>query len=136
MLKACAAVVVASLLGAWAVQAAASSGGPAWKQIYEDGQSVYYVSTGGAPQPGEAEIESLIAFKVPQVVAGAQAWSMVSRMKLRCDQGQMLTVDNTFHAAKMGAGPLIQSQDAADTWHAPQPGSLGELVWNAVCGQK
>jgi hypothetical protein len=104
-----------------------------WKQIYEDGQTDYYVSAASPAQAGEAETESLMEFKIPQVVDGAQVWSVVSRMKLNCDQKQLVTLDSTSHALRMGAGPVIQAQAAGDTWHQPEAGSLGELILSTAC---
>jgi hypothetical protein len=149
MVKACAAVLLASLLWSAAPIARAGtiasppppssgppSGAPAWKQIYENGQTVYYVGAADIPQTGRSDIEALLAFKVPQVVDGAQVWSVVSHMTLSCDQKQMITVDNTLHALRMGAGKVVQTQAANDTWHQPEPGSLGELIWSTACGAK
>jgi hypothetical protein len=107
----------------------------AWKQIYEDSQTIYYVSATSPAQMGESDTESLLEFKIPQVVGSSQVWSVVSRMKLNCDQRQVVTIDNTSYALQMGTGTVIQSQGANDTWHQPEPGSLGELVWSTACGK-
>jgi surface-adhesin protein E len=106
-----------------------------WKQIYETGQTVYYVDAARAGLGSERDVETLLAFKVPQVVDGAQAWSMVSRMRLNCDSDQVATIDNTFYALPMGAGRAVQTQPADNEWHEPDPGSLGELVWSTSCGK-
>jgi hypothetical protein len=115
--------------------AAAQSSAPNWKVIYQDNQTAYYVDAGGAPKSGEAATASLIEYKVAQVVGGAQVWSIVSHMKVDCDQREIMTIDNTYYASKMGTGPVIQSQPSSDNWHAPQPDSLGGLIWNAACGK-
>ena len=86
-------------------------------------------------QTGEADTQTLLDFRIPQVVGGAQVWSVVSRMKLKCGQQQVVTVDNTLYALQMGAGKPIRSQDANDSWHEPEPGSLGELIWSTACGK-
>jgi hypothetical protein len=146
MVKACAVILVASLLSAPLARAepAASPPSPsstaatasrAWKQIYEDNQTVYYVSATGLAQTGESDTESLLEFKVPQVVGGVQVWSMVSRMKLNCDQNEVVTVDNTSYARPMGTGTVIQSQSANDAWHHPEAGSLGGLIWSTACAK-
>lgn len=113
----------------------AADGAPAWKQIFEDRQAVYLVDATAARQTGQFTVLSLLQYKVPQVVDGAQVWSVVSRMKLSCDGGRMLTLDNTFYALKMGQGPVVRSATVNDTWHQPQPDSLGGLIWNAACGK-
>lgn len=118
-----------------ATPAAAAGPGAAWKQIFENGQLVYYIDTGGFQKTGQSSLSSLLEYKVPQVMGGSQVWSIVTHMKLSCDQDQMLTIDNTLYALKMGAGPVVESQTADDSWHAPQPGSIGGLVWNAACGK-
>jgi hypothetical protein len=115
---------------------AAASAAPGWKQIYEDGQTVYYISAAAAPPSGQFEVETLLNFKIPQVIGGAQVWSVVSHMKASCDQKRLMTIDNTYFALRMGAGAVVQSQPASDTWHQPEPGSLGELVWSVACGAK
>jgi hypothetical protein len=148
MVKVCAAVLLAGLLCAAVPIACAgtiaspppsstspASGGP-WKQIYENGQTIYYVGAAYIPQTGQSDVEALLEFKIPQVVGGAQVWSVVSRMTLSCDQKRMITVDNTLYAHRMGAGRVVQSQAANDTWHQPEPGSLGELIWSTACGAK
>jgi len=109
--------------------------GPAWKQVYEDSQTVYYVDAANVPRIGQAEVQTLMAFKAPEVFDGVQVWSILSRMKLSCDQREMMTLDNTFHALPMGGGRVVQSQPSSDNWHSPKPGSLGELVWNSACGK-
>jgi hypothetical protein len=114
----------------------AAGGAPAWKQIYEDGQTIYFVAAASVQQTGESDIESLLEFKVPQVVDGVQVASVVSRMKLSCDQRRMVTIDNTLYAQPMGAGRIVQAQASNDTWHAPEPGSLGDLIWGVACGRK
>ena len=118
------------------LSAAAPGRTTTWKQIYEDGQTIYYVSAAHPTQGAESETESLLEFKVPQVVNSAQVWSVVSHMKLNCDAKQVVTIDNLSYAQKMGAGTVIQSQDANDTWHEPEPGSLGELIWNTACAKQ
>jgi hypothetical protein len=141
-------VLVVGLLGAAAALAAANaspppqspgpgamSGAVAWKQVYANSQATYYVGATNLPQAGDSDTETLLDFKIPQVVGSAQVWSVVSRMKLRCGQQQVVTVDNTLYARRMGAGKAIQSQDANDNWHEPEPGSLGELIWSTACGK-
>jgi hypothetical protein len=150
MVKARAAVLLAGLLGGVApislAQPVASpssasssaitpSRTPAWKQIFENNQTVYYVSAADVVQTGESNAESLMEFKIPQVVGSAQVWSVVSHMKLNCDQKQVVTIDNTFYARRMGTGTVIQSQNVNDNWHQPEPGSLGELIWSTACGK-
>jgi hypothetical protein len=150
MIKARAAVVLACLLcvAAPAVRAqaiaspppspghAAASQAPGWRQIYEDGQTIYYISAATAPTSGQFDVEALLNFKVPQVIGGIQVWSVVSHMKSNCDQQRMMTIDNTYYALRMGAGPVVQLQPAGDTWHQPEPGSLGELVWSVACAKR
>jgi hypothetical protein len=144
MVKTCSVALAVGLFSASLASAAppppSSSAGVAshagsWKQIYEDSQTIYYVSAAGAGQTGESDTQSLLEFKVPQVVGGVQVWSMVSRMKLSCDKNQVVTVDNTSYALPMGAGTVIQSQGANDTWHHPEPGSLGGLIWSTACAK-
>lgn len=115
--------------------ARAQTSPPAWKQIYENGQVAYYVDSASLRTSGEFSVTSLLEYKIPQVVNGSQVWSMVTHMKLNCGQDQMVTTDNTFYALKMGAGPVVQSQPANDTWHPPQPDSLGGLIWATACGK-
>jgi hypothetical protein len=149
MVKVCAAVLVAGLLCVAVPMAcagtiaspppsntSAASGGPVWKQIYENGQTIYYVDAAHIPLTSQSDVEALLEFKIPQVANGAQVWSVVSRMTLSCDQKRMITVDNTLYAQRMGAGRVVQSQAANDTWHQPEPGSLGELIWSTACGAK
>jgi len=147
MVKACSVVLVVGLFSASLARAeptasppsssaaGAASGSVSWKQIYEDGQTVYYVRANGLAQTGESDTQSLLEFKVPQVVGGVQVWSMVSRMKLNCEQNQVITIDNTSYALQMGTGTVIQSQAANDTWHQPEPGSLGGLIWSNACAK-
>jgi hypothetical protein len=141
MVKARAVVLFAAVFGVMAPAAHAEPPQPppassdAWKQIYEDSQTVYYVSAATTAADVTAT-QSLLEFKVPQVVGSAQAWSVVSRMRLNCDTRQVVTVDNTTYAHKMGTGTVVQSQGANDSWHQPEPGSLGELIWSTVCGKK
>ena len=106
-----------------------------WKQIFETNQTTYYVSAAGPPPSGDYNVDTLLEFKVPQVVDGAQVWSMVTRMQVDCSSRQLMTVENTFYARPMGSGKAIQTQAASDNWHDPDPGSLGELVWNSTCGK-
>jgi hypothetical protein len=117
---------------------AAPDGGaaPAWKQIYEDSQTIYYVGAASPAPTGPSDVATLLEFKVPQVVNGAQVWSVVSHMKLSCDERRMITIDNTLYALRMGAGPVVQLQAANDAWHQPQPGSFGDLVWSTACGKR
>ena len=117
--------------------AAAQAGGPApsWKLVYQDAQTAYYVDAAPGPKSGEFPTASLIQYKVAQVVGASQVWSMVSHMKVDCDQREIMTIDNTLYASKMGTGPIVQSQLSSDNWHTPQPDSLGGLIWNAACGK-
>ena len=105
----------------------------AWKQLYDDGQTTYYVDAAGLPSTGASDVTSLLEYKVPQVIGGSQVWSIVTHMKVRCDENRMVTSDNTLFASKMGTGPVIEAQPANDSWHAPIPGTLGGLVWGAAC---
>jgi hypothetical protein len=113
---------------------AATGAAPGWKQIYDDSQTVYYVSVGAAAQTGATIVETLTEFRIPQVIGGSQVSSIVSHMKLDCGQRQMATVDNTYYAHPMGAGTVVHSEAANDLWHTPEPGTLGALVWSTVCG--
>jgi hypothetical protein len=132
---ACCGAVAARAQPASSPAASAAGASPAWKQIFENGQVVYYVAAGEVRATGQSNLSTLLEYKVPQVMGGAQVWSIVTHMQVRCDQGQMVTTDNTLYALKMGAGPAIESQPANDTWHAPQAGSIGGLVWSAACGK-
>jgi hypothetical protein len=146
MVKARAAILLVGLLGAAAPIAAqpvasppsppSSAATPAWKRIYEDSQTIYYVAAASPAQTGESDTASLLEFKIPQVVGSTQVWSVVSRMKLNCEQKQVVTIDNTSYAQRMGAGRVVQSQDAGDSWHVPEPGSLGELIWSTACAKR
>jgi hypothetical protein len=108
---------------------------PAWKQIYESPQSVYYVDSSAVQPTGRSGVVVLLQYKIAQVIDGVQVWSALSHMQISCDEKQLITIDNILYAAKMGAGRAVASQPVGDTWHAPQPGSLGGLVWTAACGK-
>jgi len=116
-------------------QEPAGHAAPAWKQIYEDNQTVFYVDAAGLPTAGDASVTALLEYKVPQVIGGSQVWSILSHMKVSCGQNRMVTADNTLYALKMASGPAVQSQPSNDTWHAPQPNTLGGLVWGAACAK-
>jgi len=143
MVKFSAAILIAALLGASAPVAGAqtagptaappAAGAPAWKPIYETNQTIYYVSAAAVPRTGRAATETMMEFKVPQVIGSDQVWSVVSRLELSCDEDSMLTVDNSYYPRPMGAGAPVQSQGANDAWHTPEAGSLGELVWSTLC---
>lgn len=130
-------VLVAGALSVAPIAAAqTSASAPNWKVVYQDAQTDYYVdAAAGGPKSGEFTTASLIQYKVAQVVGASQVWSMVSHMKVDCDQREIMTIDNTLYAAKMGTGPIVQSQLSSDNWHTPQPNSLGGLIWNAACGK-
>jgi hypothetical protein len=106
---------------------------PAWKQVYQTRQTTYYLSAAGGGAQGTVRVASLIQFKVPQVIDGAQVWSVVTRMTVDCAGRRMVTLDNTSYAAKMGTGPVVTSQNPGDTWHAPQAGTLGDLILSQTC---
>jgi len=138
MIKAAAVILtgIAAPAAAQVVAAApAASATPAWRKVFENGQVVYYVGAGDLPKSGDGQIETLLEYKVPQVIGGAQVWSIVSHMRLRCDAQQMVTTDNTLYARPMGGGPVVETQPANDSWHQPQQGSLGGLVWRVACGK-
>ncbi|HWF76946.1 MAG TPA: surface-adhesin E family protein [Caulobacteraceae bacterium] len=109
---------------------------PAWKQLYDDSQTSYYVDADTLPKSGPSDVTTMLEYKIPQVIGGAQVWSIVTHMRVNCDGNQMVTRDNTLYASKMGAGPVVQSQPANDNWHAPLPGTLGGLVWGAACPKR
>ena len=115
--------------------AAAASGASQWKQIYEDSQTIYYVSATNSSSSTTSEVESLLQYKVPQVVGSTPVWSVVSHTKLDCDAKKVVTIDNTTYSLQMGSGRAIQSQVTNDAWHQPDPGSLGELIWSTACGK-
>lgn len=119
--------------GASPARAAAAPAG--WKQLYEDGQTIYYVDAAAQPKAGASAVTSLLEYKVPQVIGGAQVWSILTHMQVNCDEHRMITSDNTLYASKMGTGPAVETQTANDTWHTPQPGTLGSLVWTALCAK-
>jgi hypothetical protein len=114
-------------------QAPAAGAAPGWKQLYEDGQTVFYVDPSNLPAAGPANVTALLEYKVPEVINGSQVWSILTHMQVHCGENRMVTIDNTLYALKMGAGPVVQSQPSNDSWHAPQPGTLGSLVWGAAC---
>ena len=109
--------------------------GPAWKPIFQNKQLAYYVDASRAQPSGPFELTLLEQFTLPRVIDGAQVWSLVSRIKIRCDQKEIATLDITLHALKMGAGPAIASQPIGEALHEPQPGSLGAIVWSAACAK-
>jgi hypothetical protein len=116
--------------------ASPASVAPSWKLIYENSQTAYYFSADVPQQAGESDIVVLTEYKIPQVMDGVQVWSIVSNMKVKCDAARMATIDSTPHVLQMGAGRAVPMQVGQDVWHQPQPGSLGELIWNAVCVKK
>ena len=113
--------------------APATAPSAAWKQLYDDSQTTYYVDTDTLPKGASATVTTMLEYKIPQVIGGAQVWSIVTHLKVNCAGNQMVTTDNTLYASKMGSGPVVQSQPANDNWHAPLPGTLGGLVWGAAC---
>jgi hypothetical protein len=106
-----------------------------WKQIYEDSQTIYYVSATNSSSATTSDVESLLEYKVPQVLGGTQVWSVVSHMKLDCDAKKVVTIDNTTYSRQMGSGRAIQTLATNDTLHEPDAGSLGELIWSTACGK-
>jgi hypothetical protein len=108
---------------------------PAWRQVYENGQTRYFVDQASAPTTDPADMQVLLQFKAPQVVDGDQVWSVISNMRISCGQKRLLTQANQLHALKMGTGPVVQTQAVHDVWHQPQPGSLGETIWSAICAK-
>jgi hypothetical protein len=124
-----------SCLGVGAHAAAPPDAGAAapWKLIYENSQTAYYVDARGVQPTGQSDVAVLQNYKVAQVVDGAQVWSVVSAMKVTCDQNLIMTLNNTLYALKSGAGPVVSTQVVPDTWHTPQPDSLGGVVLGAVC---
>jgi hypothetical protein len=128
-------VCLAPAAGAQPSSPAVADSAAAWKMIYQDNQTIYYIDTTDTQRSGQSTIRSLIQYRIPRVVNSAQVWSVVSHMKLDCDQKQIVTIDNILYALKMGAGPVVQSQASNDTWHQPQPDSLGGLIWSAACGK-
>jgi surface-adhesin protein E len=114
---------------------AAASGTADWKLIYQTDQTTYYLNAAGSAPTGDFNVQTLLEFKVPQVVDGAQVWSMVTHMQVNCRSQQLMTSENTFYASQMGSGKAIQTQAASDNWHDPDPGSLGELVLSTSCGK-
>jgi hypothetical protein len=115
---------------------AASAAAPSWKPIFENSQTIYYIDAGAVRETGQYDMSALLEYKIPRVIDGAQVWSIISRMKVSCDEKQMATIDNTLYALRMGSGKVILSQNASDLWHPPQPNSLGEMLWNAACVKK
>ena len=111
-------------------------GQPTWKQVFENSQTVYYIGQGGAPAGSTVDLSSLLEFKIPQVVNATQIWSIVAHLKVNCAAKQMITVDNTLYAGKMGAGKAVSVESGSDNWHTPQHGSLGELIWTTACASK
>jgi hypothetical protein len=126
-------VALLALGAAGASPATASADAPAWRLIFETSQTIYYVGAANVGPTGETDIETLQEFKVPQVFGGDQIWSVVSRYELNCGEDRIVTLDNSYYPRRMGAGAAIQALNANDAWHTPEPGSLGELVWNTAC---
>ena len=126
---------LAVLLGgaSLAASAAAADTAPAWKQVFENSQTIYYVSAAVAGSTGQTDMETLQQFKAPEVFGGDQIWSIVSRYKVDCAEDRIVTLDNAYYPRRMGAGAAVQALSADDEWHTPEPGSLGELVWNTAC---
>ena len=60
----------------------AAGAATAWKQLYDDGQTTYYVDAASLPTSGASDVTSLLEYKVPQVIGGSQVWSIVTHMKV------------------------------------------------------
>jgi len=121
------------------VAAAPTTGQPTWRQVFETPQTVYYLgqaTPAAGPPAGDLAISSMVAFKIPQVLNGAQVWSVISNLRLSCARRQMITRDAGLYAQPMGAGQPISQTFGVDAWHTPEPGSLGELVWKSACAPK
>jgi hypothetical protein len=118
-----------------AAAAAAGKGSAAWKRVFQDREATYYVDASVQASAGPADARSLVNFKIAQVIDGSQVWSVVAHLRLNCGQDQMITIDNTLYALQMGAGPVVETQTASERWHTPQPGTLGGVIWNSVCGK-
>ncbi len=115
---------------------AAATSPPGWKQLFENSQNIYYMGANlarPADPAAKMEVTLLVEFKIAQVLDGAQAWSAVSRLQLDCAQGRMITLNDTYYASKLGQGPAVSSHGGVDVWHAPQPGSLSQLIWSSAC---
>ena len=78
----------------------------------------------------------LLDFKLPQVTDLHQISSILSLVGIDCGKKAIVSISGTYYELNMGKGEIINSVDAGDTWHAPQPGSFETLLWNAACGKK
>jgi len=131
---ACADASAAPSAGASAPAAPNAAVPPGWKVLFENSQSAYYLQPPApAAAAGELQATTVLEFKIPEVLGGAQVWSIVAHLRLACDRQQLATSDNTLYASPLGAGPVVSVQRGDLAWRPPQPGSIGEMILRESC---
>ncbi|HZC15854.1 MAG TPA: surface-adhesin E family protein [Caulobacteraceae bacterium] len=134
----------AQTVGSPPARAAKSDGqAPNWMQIQETNQSNIYIDQNSV-QPGDAEPDHTIIvdavgledFKIAQVLGGHQVSSVEYLTSFDCHQKELMLLGINYYDLSMGTGRVVNGGKSADAWHTPQPNTLEDLLWNAVCAGK
>jgi len=75
--------------------------------------------------------------KTVETVAEGSFLSIKRQKEYDCAEDRSRTLTETLFSGNMGKGKVVLiNTDERSKWQPVQPGSIGQIIWNQVCGKK
>jgi hypothetical protein len=114
-----------------------------WSRIRDGAQFGIYLDLNSVrPTADEAaharlvDAAGLLDFKVAQVLGDHQVSSVKYVLSFDCGQKQLKLLATTYYERNMAEGRLVNTDQANDAWHAPDPRTPEAPLLTAACSTR
>src|SRR5262249_8673217 len=106
----------------------------------EEGLTEYtlYVEPDTMRRSGDVvELSTLVDFTTTQTTPSPPHLSVRSRSEIDCSADRIRVLSLTAFSGNMGSGEVVYSSpESEDQGISVEPGSVGESLWNVLCGKR
>jgi hypothetical protein len=105
-----------------------------WTQVSADTATTTYADPATMQKSGNtAKMWSLVDFKEFQRMVEVGYFSQKFQVEYDCTEKRLRRLVQSYHAANMGEGKVVYSDDTAQEWETVQPASMNETLLKAAC---
>jgi hypothetical protein len=113
---------------------ASGSAAAGWTQMGADAATTIYADPATMQRSGnKAKMWSLVDFKEFQRMVEVGYFSQKFQVEYDCTDKRLRQLVQSYHAANMGEGKVVYSDDTAQEWEAALPASMNETLLTAAC---
>jgi len=112
-----------------------------WVTDDESGTTVYIDPSTIRRKDAQVDLWTLYDSKTIETAPGGPYLSIKRQKAFDCAEERSRTLAETLFSGNMGKGKVVGKMvpintDERSKWQPVQPGSIGQIIWNQVCGKK